>query len=145
MNRMTKAELAALLTGGDYRHEVPDNLAAEAKDAGLVIIHGASDDLVILRGAIEDEIDMYEGGDFELDALGVLPEPGAEDRTEAEHAALHERRRSAKTITAAFCDPSSEWAWSFETDLPHSTFSVYDDGEEYCLGIVISLADLVAT
>jgi hypothetical protein len=123
---------------------VPDDLATAAKAAGLVIIHGASDDLVILRGAIDDEVDMGEGGDFELDALGVLPEPGDDDLAEAEHAALHERRKSAKTITADWCDPTSKWAWSFQTDLPHSTFSIYDAGEEYCLGIVVSLEDLRA-
>jgi hypothetical protein len=33
-------------------------------------------------------------------------------------------------------------SWSYETDIPHATFDVLEDGEVYCRGIVFALADL---
>ena len=34
-------------------------------------------------------------------------------------------------------------SWSFETDIPHEIFMIYDDGNPYCEGIVFSIDDLV--
>lgn len=32
--------------------------------------------------------------------------------------------------------------WTYKTDIPHETFMVYEDGEPYCRGIVLSMDDL---
>ena len=32
--------------------------------------------------------------------------------------------------------------WSYETDIPHETFNIYEDGEVWCVGIVFSVEDL---
>ncbi len=41
---MTKEELAALINGRKYRHELTDKEEKAAKDARLVVVFGASDD-----------------------------------------------------------------------------------------------------
>ena len=45
---MTKEELAATLNGREYNHEITKEEEAEARENGLVVIFGASDDLDIL-------------------------------------------------------------------------------------------------
>lgn len=32
--------------------------------------------------------------------------------------------------------------WTYETDIPHETFVIYNDGEPYCRGIVFSVDDV---
>ena len=32
--------------------------------------------------------------------------------------------------------------WTFETDIPHETFTVMEDGEPFCVGIVFSMEAL---
>ena len=58
---MTKEELAALINGRKYRHELTDKEEKAAKDARLVVVFGASDDLMEFRGAINDECGAYDG------------------------------------------------------------------------------------
>ena len=35
--------------------------------------------------------------------------------------------------------------WTFETDIPHETFTIMEDGAPWCIGIVFSVADLGVT
>jgi len=46
---------AAALDGCEYRKEGNPDLFASMKEAGLVAVFGASDDLIEFRGAIDDE------------------------------------------------------------------------------------------
>lgn len=140
---LTKEELAARLTGREYMLEITDELEAEAKAAGLLVVYGYSDDSVELRGAWHDEISMYDGGDFDIDRDGIVHE--VDDESLLDHGAewvaeMVERRKRARTISALWCE--SEWPWMYRTDIPHATFEIYDEGEKYCRGIVIALADL---
>ena len=32
--------------------------------------------------------------------------------------------------------------WTFETDIPHETFTIMEDGEPWCIGMVFSMKDL---
>ena len=59
---MIKEELAALINGREYTHELTDK-EKSAKDARLVVVFGASEDLMEFRGAINDECGAYGGGD----------------------------------------------------------------------------------
>jgi hypothetical protein len=54
---MTAKELAQQLNGLPYPFRAPKALIAQAKQDGLVIVQGASDDLMELVGAIRDEFD----------------------------------------------------------------------------------------
>ena len=51
---MTAAKLAEQLNGIEYPASISRDLEAQAKAAGLVIVFGASDDLMEFRGAIHD-------------------------------------------------------------------------------------------
>ena len=35
-----------------------------------------------------------------------------------------------------------EYAWQYETEIPHATFEILEDGDKYCRGIVFDLADV---
>ena len=73
---MNAKELAAKLNGREYLREITDEEAKQAKASGLVVVYGASDDLIEFRGAIHDEGDCYDGGEILFDSKGVLPSWG---------------------------------------------------------------------
>jgi len=53
---LTKEQLAAMLNGRRYRDEITEKEEKLAKENNLVVLFGASDDLIELRGAIDEEI-----------------------------------------------------------------------------------------
>ena len=48
-------------TKKDFKDVTAETEKQIAKDSGLVIVYGASDDLMEFEGAIEDEIGCYDG------------------------------------------------------------------------------------
>lgn len=123
---MTAKEMASALNGAQYGNEVTRAENQIAKENGLVIVYGYSDDNTEFCGAIEDEVGCYDGGTIFLTKGGIVPEgtPGA------------------KSIEAMWCCPGTGASWSFKTDIPHETFNVYEDGDLFCIGIVFALTDL---
>lgn len=123
---MTAKELATALNGAQYGNEVSRAENQIAKENGLVIVYGYSDDNTEFCGSIEDEVGTFDGGTVFLTKDGIVAEgtPGA------------------KSIEAMWCHPGAGASWSFKTDIPHETFNVYEDGELFCIGIVFSLSDL---
>lgn len=138
---MTKEELAAQLNGREYREELTKDEAAAAKAAGLVVVFGASDDLMEFRGAIYDEFGCYDGGEVLVDAKGMLDRSQIDDDDDEAIADFVSRKKSARAIEAVWCG-EGDYSWSYKTEIPHSTFEVLDDCEPYCRGIVFALADL---
>ena len=51
---MTPEEMAGRLDGCEYRAEVTAELRDLARENGLVIVYGASDDLIEFRGARDE-------------------------------------------------------------------------------------------
>lgn len=137
---MTKEELAVPLTGLEYPTRIPGSLIVAAQSAGLVILCGASDDLMEFYGARREEIGCYDGGTAFVDADGVLPDRDCLDGDE-EIAEYVQRQKSAKAIEALWCKEDS-YSWTYKTDIPHATFEVVEDGQPYCRGIVFALAEL---
>ncbi len=139
---MTKETLAALLNGREYRDEITAQEEAEAKDAGLVVLFGASDDLAEFRGAICDEAGC--GGDEDrilIDAKGELqPWEDARHDLDSEEEVLEyfERKKKAVSVVARF--DSEGYSHTFVTPgIPYSTFDIIEDGEKYCRGIVFEM------
>ena len=95
------------------------------KDNGIVVCFGGSDDLMELRGAIDDEYGCYEGGAICIDEHG----------TETDAKDYH-------PIIAYWCKDEDGFAWTYELDAPHEEFCIYDDGDPYCRGIVFFAEDL---
>lgn len=111
---MTPNEFVKLyMQNCQYGNELSLMAAGIAEENGLVVVFGASDDLCEVRGAVDDEIDCFDGG---------------------------------KTIIAGakvkinWC--KNGYSWTYDTDIPHECFDVYENGEKYCRGIVFSISDV---
>lgn len=107
-----------------------DDVKQEAKESGLVIVYGASDDLMEFDGAIYDEGGCFDGGRVYFDRDGVDQE--GEER--------------ANWIDAVWCDGMNRdglpATWTYKTDIPCEQFDIWEDGEIYCVGLVFSIEDL---
>jgi hypothetical protein len=136
---MKPDEFAALLSGATYCNEITKEQEALAKANGLVVVFGASDDLMEFRGAIYDEIGAYDGTTAYVDAKGLLPDRGSiEDDDELRD--YFAREPGAVAIDAMWAQEDG-YSWTFITRIPHATFEVTEDGAPYCRGIVFALAD----
>lgn len=111
---MTLKEFAQMLDGREYLHEITKEEEALAKQLGFVVVFGYSDDNAELRGAIDDEIGCFDGGKLEHEDLPDV-------------------------IYAKWCDRESNYAWSYQTSIPHETFRIYEDGDYWCIGIVCDI------
>lgn len=134
---MTAKELAALLDGREYGHEMTKSEEQRAKESGLVVVFGYSDDNAELRGAIYEEVGCYNGGTILLDADGVFQSDCDPD----DCALLRRHMKRCKTITAVW-DDGNGFSWTYETAIPHETFAIMDNDLPYCRGIVFALATL---
>jgi len=136
---MNKEQLAAKLTGREYPFEMTKAEIAEAKAAGLVVVYGASDDLMEFEGAINDECyPPNDGGDVFVTAEGPLE--GHED-CECKWCGFAEAKKKAKKIEALWCK-EGDYSWTYKTAIPHDNFEIVEDGKPYCRGIVFDIASL---
>lgn len=120
-------ELAVRLNGSEYRN-IPFALTEEAKKNDIVIVYGASDDLCELDGALYDEFGCYDGGIAWLNASGDI---------------LYNKEPNCKYIKAKWCAEGDDgFAWTYETDIPHEDFEMFDESDKYCRGFVFYLKDL---
>lgn len=142
---MTAKELADLLNGRTYRDEITPQEEAQAKAHGLVVVFGASDDLLAFHGAISDEVGAHGEGSDGVRVLkrGALLESwdSIDSFDEAVCERYFEDKRSGyRTIKAVFT--SNTPPWEINTDIPHHTFNIMDEGEPFCVGLIFALADL---
>ncbi len=136
---MTKEELAARINGRQIGGELEPIDEAQAKASGLIVIYGASDDLVEFRGAITDEAGAYDGGEVYFTRTKLLP---AHDDCDCEFCGFETMKATASKINAKWDEGG--YSWLMETELPHATFEIGEDDEKYCRGLVIAVADLPA-
>ena len=144
---MKYLELAEKLNGCERGDEMDSDWGQIAKMHGLVVVFGASDDLCEFRGAIDDEIGCYEGRDIYIGKNGLFATPDNCDCDNVEDCPLLEKelKENYSLIKAVWCegdDNGEHIPWTYETEIPHSTFDVMEDGELYCRGIVFSVEDL---
>jgi len=130
---MNIKEFAEMLNDREYKY--PQFTREEiqfARDNGFVIVYGASDDLIEFDGAIYDEGGCFDGGKIYFDKTGI-----SQDDEE-----------KPNEIEALWCNDEIKdengglITWTYKTTIPHETFMIYDDGESYCRGIVISIDDV---
>ena len=138
---MTAKELAEMLAGREYGMEITKGEAQRAADTGLVVVYGYSDDNVEFAGAIDGEVGAYDGATIHLFQNGILLEPECGIAENIECPYFSAAKRAAKTIKAVWHDKGGP-CWTFETDIPHETFTITEDGEPWCIGIVFSMEDL---
>jgi hypothetical protein len=133
-------ELAALLNGREYCREITKAEREQAKADGLVVVFGASDDLMEFRGAIADELGAYDGMTAYLTSEGLLQNDCEND--ECPH--FQKLKAKVATIEALWCAEEG-YSWTFKTPIRHETFEIVADGAPYCRGIVFALTDAEVT
>lgn len=124
---MTPKEAAAALDGNEYGDEGSNELFVAMRDAGLVAVFGASDDLMEFRGAIEDEVGACNGGTAYLDSHGLLV-----------NECIKENAATVKAVWA----PTGGLSWRIDSQIPHRTFTIMEGQEKFCEGIVFALIDV---
>lgn len=135
---MNATELAAKLQHIQYPVRLSKDIVDDAKANGLVIVYGASDDLMEFEGATRDELGAYNGTTAYLTPAGLL----ANDCENEECPHFEKLKATAATIEAIW-DGGTGYSWTYKTEIPHSTFEVLEGDEPpYCLGIVFALADV---
>lgn len=134
---MTPKELAQQIHGREYGrrdHLTPEETKA-AKASGLVVVYGASDDLVELEGAIQDE--------FGTNLLYFSRDGLLANECDDEECPYFERMlEKAASLAPKWNGGPGGPAWTFETAIPHETFDIMEDGDVFCRGIVFALADV---
>ena len=135
---MNAKELAALLNGREYLQEITDDEAKQAHAAGLVVMHGGSDDLVYFAGAISDELGANDGGEFMLTSKGLV----RSECDEGENCPYFEKLKAGAAVVEALWCKEPDYSWTYKTAIPHETFEIVEDGFPYCRGIVFALADV---
>lgn len=138
---MTPQQLADQLDGSEYPLRIGKMMIEYARQQGLVIVYGASDDLMeVVAGAIHDEGGCYDGGTLYIDKQGLLPDWEQIEDDEDEAEAYFKRKSIAKQIEAVWNKDSI--CWQYKTDIPHATFKIMEDGEVYCIGMVFDIKEL---
>lgn len=135
---MTMREFAEMLSGREYGMEITKNEERQAADNGLLLLYGYSDDNVEIAGAYNDEVGAFGGVTIYLSKTGVLHEPDCGQEDCPYYATA---RDVTKSVQAVWHDKGGP-CWTFETDIPHERFNIYEDGELFCIGIVLSVEDL---
>lgn len=136
----TMKEFAEMLSDRSAGEEITKAEERQAADAGLVVVYGYSDDNVELRGAIDAEIGAWKGTTIYVNKGGLLEEPACDRAENCECPYFAAAKKTATNIKAVWC--GGEAAWTFETDIPHETFNIYEDGELFCVGIVFAMEDI---
>lgn len=134
---MTKEELAAKLDGSEYPFRPDGGLMAMAAAAGLVVVYGASDDLMEFDGAIKDEVSCYDGGRAYLKDGDLLRNDCDNDNCPN----FKRDKEAAQFIDALWCE-EGDYSWTYKTDIPHATFEIVDSGDQYCRGIVFHIVHI---
>lgn len=138
--KLTKETLAAQLNGREYLEEITDAEDLAAHDAGLVVVFGYSDDNTEFKGAIDDELGCYDGGEFYLHRGGILTDPSNGD---CEHCGERAEKQQKHCAELKALWGVGGYSWQIEmASVPHATFDIVEDGEKFCRGIVFSIDDL---
>lgn len=131
-------QISVRMQGREMGHEFDDDIAEFAKQHGIVIATGYSDDGMEFRGAIESEVSCWDGCKAFINAEGI-PENKCDDPDCPYHAAEKEK---CKIVEAKWDEGG--YSWFIDTEIPHVGFSICEDHELYCRGIAFYLKDAEA-
>jgi len=137
---MNAKGLAQIINGREYTNEITKAEEALAKEAGLVVAFGGSDDLLELRGAVWEEVSAWQGQTVRFTKAGLQINDCDNDR--CPH--FEKLKAAATPLEIVWQEEGKGPCWTFKTTIPHETFEISDDGEPYCRGVVFALADVPA-
>lgn len=135
---MNIQEVADKLNGVEYGSEgsiLTLEFCRELRREGIVVVRGYSDDLVEFDGAISDEFGGYQ---HYLNSKGLI-----RNECDCEDCPYFEKllKDTPYYINPEWCK-TEEYCWTYDTNIPHVTFDVMENGDKYCKGIVFKLSDL---
>lgn len=113
-------DFVSKIDGFEYPANKLYQLSNEAKENGFLIIFGMSDDLLVMQGLINNEIDANNGTQVKVGTIGV----------------------NVNVIWAPQDKPNT--SWEIKVDCPHETFNIMEDGDVYCIAVIIHKDDLNA-
>lgn len=150
MKTMTKEQFAELLNGNECRYEMTYQQEQTAKQNNMLVMFGDSHGMINLRGAITDEIYAPHGGDF---ALILKGETFSDDEDlsishESECAQVlllsddYDHEDNQRLICVEWFNKEEYLEWRIDSKIPHAKFTIYDEGDAYCDGIIIDLDEV---
>jgi len=132
-------ELVDKLNGLRYPLNISSDLISMAKESGLVIVTGRSDDIVSFCGAVDGEGEAYDGGDVFVHSEGVLDNfENLESENELEE--YYANKGKSQVIHAFWY--KGDVKWSYDTKIPHKTFKLLKGDDVACVGLVFSVSDI---
>lgn len=147
---MKKEELAARLNGRTNDEVITRDEHVLAADNGLVVVYGESDDLIEFAGAIYDEIGAWGGVKAVLykhtkEYSAIICESEAIRDLEDDfkmYKAMGAMLDRHNIVEAVWAPDGIDTTWLIKTGLPHASFNVIEDGELFCIGLVLDVKDL---
>jgi hypothetical protein len=141
---MNVKEWAAKLSGVEYDSGFDlGKYHKELKADGVIIAYGESDDLLEFTGACWSEVGAFEGAEVKI-ACRSRGEAFIFDEEENRDSAEFNRSEIAamQTVKAIRGPEELDAGWLIETEIPHETFDIMEDGELFCRGVVFSVNDV---
>lgn len=136
---MNTESVAKIMDGVEYSHEY-DRVPPEAKEHGIVVVFGASDDLLEFRGAIQDEYGSYGGTKVKLDNSGVIENKCDDDACPY---FIEKYEKAFFEVEAVWAENPVDPPWTIRSNIPHHAFNVMEEGEVWCRGIVFNKSSLI--
>ena len=133
---MKAKEIADLLNGREYGREMTKMEEQLCKDFGFVVVFGASDDLIEMRGCIDDEAECFDGGEL------AFTKHGFHWKENGDGTGHWVGENKIEAVWDGKTSNGTGVSWAYKTDIPHETFMIYEDDEAYCEGIVFSIDDI---
>ena len=104
-----------------------------ARENGFVITCGIPDSLIVFDGAVKGDGICFGSGKVFFNHDEVYQG--------------YNKEKYPYCINVVWCggetdETGQEITWTYETEIPHETFMIYEDREPYCRGIVFSVEDL---
>lgn len=130
---MNARQFADMLEGREYMKEITKAEAKRAKESGLLVAFGYSDDNLELRGVCDDEISACDGVEsrFRMDKMRIVEDGDCEDCI---------ARSINFTIKAEWAPKTCKASWLITASIPFAAFDIMEDGELFCRGCVIQVA-----
>ncbi len=143
----TKEELAKLLNNRPGTFGLTKEERNQCIKNGLVVVSGASDDLMEFDGAINEEYGAYGNGQSILfTKLGKEYNSEHDEMIETLEKELGiSINIPLNSIDNFYFDENNQnkyLQWSYKTKIPHSKFKYFEDSEYYSIGIIFSISDL---
>jgi len=136
--KITMKQLADRINGRDIGEEITKDDIMDAKESGLLIVCGASDDLTVFYGAFSDEAGAWGGETHKVTTSGDI------FYVQEEHDDLIKAGwtppKIVMEVTAEWSPTDPAASWLITANVPYESFDIMEDGELYCRGIVVDFA-----